>query len=85
MKFYASPVPVSFFFQRFGGLTTPFPGGMTPGTMTPGFTTPSGDLDLIKIGEARKSLVGVKLDQVFSYVYIRVSLDIDTFIGSKYL
>ena len=44
---------------------TPFPGGMTPGAMTPGFTTPSGDLDLIKIGEARKSLVGVKLDQVF--------------------
>ena len=25
---------------------------------------PSGDLDLTKIGEARKSLVGVKLDQV---------------------
>ena len=39
---------------------------MTPGAMTPGFTTPSGDLDLIKIGEARKSLVGVKLDQVCS-------------------
>ncbi|XP_065063649.1 pre-mRNA-processing factor 6-like isoform X2 [Rhopilema esculentum] len=49
--------------QMFGGLTTPFPGAMTPGSVTPGFTTPSGDLDLIKIGEARKSLVGVKLDQ----------------------
>jgi len=49
--------------QAFGGLATPFPVGMTPGAMTPGFTTPSGDLDLIKIGEARKSLVGVKLDQ----------------------
>ena len=46
-------------FQRFGGITTPYSGAMTPG-----FTTPSGDLDLIKIGEARKSLVGVKLDQV---------------------
>jgi len=37
---------------------------MTPGGMTTGFSTPSADLDLIKIGEARKSLVGVKLDQV---------------------
>ena len=46
--------------QTFGGLQTPFPGGMTPGS-----ATPSADLDLIKIGEARKSLVGVKLDQVF--------------------
>ena len=55
---------VLFVFQMFGGLTTPFPGAMTPGSVTPGFTTPSGDLDLIKIGEARKSLVGVKLDQV---------------------
>lgn len=45
--------------QAFGGLQTPFPGGMTPGS-----ATPSADLDLIKIGEARKSLVGVKLDQV---------------------
>jgi len=37
---------------------------VTPGGMTTGFATPSADLDLIKIGEARKSLVGVKLDQV---------------------
>ena len=34
--------------------------------MTTGFATPSADLDLIKIGEARKSLVGVKLDQVMT-------------------
>lgn len=34
--------------------------------MTTGFSTPSADLDLIKIGEARKSLVGVKLDQVMT-------------------
>ena len=39
-----------------GGLTTPYPGFATPAS--------SGDLDLNKIGEARKSLVGVKLDQV---------------------
>ena len=55
----------SFFFcKKFGGFQTPFPGGITPGGMTTGFSTPSADLDLIKIGEARKSLVGVKLDQV---------------------
>ncbi|KAJ7389286.1 Pre-mRNA-processing factor 6 [Desmophyllum pertusum] len=49
--------------QKYGGLQTPFPGGVTPGGMTSGFSTPSANLDLIKIGEARKSLVGVKLDQ----------------------
>ena len=37
---------------------------MTPSGIATGFSTPSADLDLIKIGEARKSLVGVKLDQV---------------------
>jgi len=37
---------------------------MTPSGMMTGLSTPSADLDLIKIGEARKSLVGVKLDQV---------------------
>ncbi len=50
-------------FQRFGGLTSPYPGGMSSGV-----NTPSGDLDLIKIGEARKSLVGVRLDQV-SFIF----------------
>lgn len=49
--------------QKFGGFQTPFPGGMTPSGMMTGLSTPSADLDLIKIGEARKSLVGVKLDQ----------------------
>ena len=46
-----------------------FPGGVTPGGMTTGFATPSADLDLIKIGEARKSLVGVKLDQVMTLLF----------------
>lgn len=40
---------------KLGGLNTPYPGMATPSTT---------DLDLNKIGEARKSLVGVKLDQV---------------------
>ncbi len=46
-------------YQLLAGFQTPYPGAVTPG-----FSTPSGDLDLTKIGEARKSLVGVKLDQV---------------------
>jgi len=40
--------------EQLGGIDTPYPGLATPS---------SGDLDLNKIGEARKSLVGVKLDQ----------------------
>lgn len=40
--------------DQLGGLNTPYPGLSTPAT---------GDLDLNKIGEARKSLVNVKLDQ----------------------
>ena len=50
-------IPVCY--QLLAGFQTPYPGAVTPG-----FSTPSGDLDLTKIGEARKSLVGVKLDQV---------------------
>ena len=46
-----------------GGLITPYPGGMTPGTMTPGFDT-STRIDLNQIGEARNSVLGIKLDQV---------------------
>jgi len=40
--------------EQLGGLESPYPGLSTPA---------NGDLDLNKIGEARKSLVGVKLDQ----------------------
>jgi hypothetical protein len=54
---------IQFNCQLLAGFQTPFPGAVTPG-----FSTPSGDLDLTKIGEARKSLVGVKLDQV---LYLR--------------
>lgn len=44
---------------------TPYPGAMsvTPGTMTPGFAT-SSRIDLNQIGEARNSMLGIKLDQV---------------------
>ena len=44
---------------------TPYPGAMsvTPGTMTPGFAT-STRIDLNQIGEARNSMLGIKLDQV---------------------
>ncbi|KAF0992802.1 hypothetical protein HZS_4182, partial [Henneguya salminicola] len=49
--------------RQSSGMVSPFPGSMTPGYMTSGFATP-GQVDLIKIGQARKSLVGVKLDQI---------------------
>lgn len=44
---------------------TPYPGAIsvTPGTMTPGFAT-STRIDLNQIGEARNSMLGIKLDQV---------------------
>lgn len=41
------------------GLMTPFPGDMTPG-----FTTPAGDIDMKKIGQARNTLMDIKLSQV---------------------
>ena len=47
---------------------------MTPSGIATGFSTPSADLDLIKIGEARKSLVGVKLDQVTVNTYILITV-----------
>lgn len=56
---------------------TPYPGAMsvTPGTMTPGFAT-STRIDLNQIGEARNSMLGIKLDQVqfasniwYTYIY----------------
>ena len=53
------------FVQLMGGFMTPYSGAMsvTPGTMTPGFAT-STRIDLNQIGEARNSMLGVKLDQV---------------------
>ena len=54
--------------QMSGGLITPYPGGMTPGTMTPGFAT-STRIDLNQIGEARNSMLGIKLDQVICWLF----------------
>jgi len=45
--------------QKYGGLSTPFPGDMTPG-----FGTPAGDIDMKKIGQARNTLMNIKLTQV---------------------
>ncbi|KAL0275367.1 UNVERIFIED_CONTAM: hypothetical protein PYX00_003230 [Menopon gallinae] len=47
------------------GLASAFPSGVaTPGFSTPGMLTPTGDLDLRKIGQARNTLMNVKLSQV---------------------
>ncbi|XP_035659533.1 pre-mRNA-processing factor 6-like [Branchiostoma floridae] len=48
--------------QHMGGFTTPYPGGMTPGVSTPwGAAT---EVDWRKIGEARNTLMDIKLNQV---------------------
>ena len=50
--------------QMLGGFMTPRPGAMS-GTITPGFAT-STRIDLNQIGEARNSMLSIKLDQVSS-------------------
>ncbi|XP_039250492.1 pre-mRNA-processing factor 6-like [Styela clava] len=53
--------------QQFGGINTPFPGGLNtpfPGTATPGWATPAGELDMRKIGQARNTLMDMRLSQV---------------------
>lgn len=57
-----------------GGFMTPYPGAMsvTPGTMTPGFAT-SSRIDLNQIGEARNSMLGIKLDQVILHLMFTTS------------
>ena len=50
-------------FQKYGGITTPW-GAVTPGLNTPGGSTP-GDIDMKKIGQARNTLMDIKLTQVF--------------------
>ena len=53
--------------QALGGMATPYPGGMTS----------SGDNDLRKIGEARNTLMDVKLNQVISWIiFYKVFKDI---------
>lgn len=67
-----TPLPDSVLSRSLGGETTsnidPRSGlaSMMPGTSTmmPGMLTPTGDLDLRKIGQARNTLMNVKLSQV---------------------
>lgn len=65
-----TPLPDSVLSRSLGGETTanidPQSGlaSMVPGVSTPGMLTPTGDLDLRKIGQARNTLMNVKLSQV---------------------
>lgn len=65
-----TPLPDSVLARNLGGETStsidPSSGlaSMMPGVATPGMLTPTGDLDLRKIGQARNTLMNVKLNQV---------------------
>lgn len=65
-----TPLPDSVLSRNLGGESTaaidPRSGisSMVPGITTPGMLTPTGDLDLRKIGQARNTLMNVKLSQV---------------------
>lgn len=65
-----TPLPDSILSHNLGGETTSSIdarsglASMLPGTDTPGMLTPTGDLDLRKIGQARNTLMNVKLSQV---------------------
>lgn len=65
-----TPLPDSVLSRNLGGESSSSidPGSglasMMPGVATPGMLTPSGDLDLRKIGQARNTLMTVKLSQV---------------------
>ena len=67
--------------QIYGGLMTPYPGAMsvTPGNMTPGFAT-SSRIDLNQIGEARNSMLSIKLDQVCLFICLFVYLFVYLFV-----
>lgn len=65
-----TPLPDSVLSRSLGGETQsnidPRSGlaSMLPGIATPGMLTPTGDMDLRKIGQARNTLMNVKLSQV---------------------
>ncbi|CAD6208449.1 GSCOCG00003461001-RA-CDS [Cotesia congregata] len=65
-----TPLPDSVLARNLGGESAtsidPSSGlaSMMPGVATPGMLTPTGDLDLRKIGQARNTLMNVKLNQV---------------------
>lgn len=65
-----TPLPDSVLARNLGNETStsidPSSGlaSMMPGVTTPGMLTPTGDMDLRKIGQARNTLMNVKLSQV---------------------
>ncbi|XP_017782698.1 PREDICTED: pre-mRNA-processing factor 6 [Nicrophorus vespilloides] len=65
-----TPLPDSVLSRNLGGESSstldPSSGlaSMVPGATTPGMLTPTGDMDLRKIGQARNTLMNVKLSQV---------------------
>ncbi|XP_045477612.1 pre-mRNA-processing factor 6 [Harmonia axyridis] len=65
-----TPLPDSVLSRNLGGEVTtslnPSSGlaSMVPGVATPGMLTPTGDMDLRRIGQARNTLMNVKLSQV---------------------
>lgn len=65
-----TPLPDSVLSRNLGGESSstldPSSGlaSMIPGSATPGLLTPTGDMDLRKIGQARNTLMNVKLSQV---------------------
>lgn len=65
-----TPLPDSVLSRNLGGETASSLdassglASMVPGVATPGMLTPTGDLDLRKIGQARNTLMNVKLSQV---------------------
>lgn len=60
-----TPLPDSMITSKVGSgepsssINTPFPGDATPG-----FNTPASDIDMKKIGQARNTLMDIKLTQV---------------------
>lgn len=76
-----TPLPDSVLSRSLGGETQsnidPRSGlaSMVPGVSTPGMLTPTGDLDLRKIGQARNTLMNVKLSQVSDSVTGQTNVD----------
>lgn len=84
-----TPLPDSVLARNLGGDASnsidPSSGlaSMVPGVATPGMLTPTGDMDLRKIGQARNTLMNVKLSQVnffhnvhifpFRFFFLKVS------------
>lgn len=76
-----TPMPDSVLARNLGGETSttidPSSGlaSMVPGVATPGMLTPTGDLDLRKMGQARSTLMNVKLKQISDSVEGQTVID----------